>query len=134
MFIISSDAYFNKKQITYEAQINTDRAFVRTDRDRMNQVLLNLYLNAIDAMDAGGKLTVTVSDADGGLAIDVADTGHGIGEKDVDRIFDPYFTTRSTGTGLGLAIVYRLIETLGGDITVNSVSGQGAVFHIRIPC
>ncbi|MDY6823933.1 MAG: ATP-binding protein [Thermodesulfobacteriota bacterium] len=125
-----------KKNITADAVIRTDKPAIRTDRDRMNQVLLNLYLNAIEAMDTGGRLTVTVSDSEDGnhMAIDVADTGRGIVPEDMDRIFDPYFTTRNTGTGLGLAIVYKLVETLGGDIRAESTPASGTIFHIRIPC
>ncbi|MFZ5563276.1 MAG: ATP-binding protein [Thermodesulfobacteriota bacterium] len=126
---------FANKGIESSAHIHTTRPTIRTDRDRMNQVLLNLYLNAVDAMESGGRLSVTVLDASDGdaIVIDVSDTGHGIAEKDMDQIFDPYFTTRSRGTGLGLAIVYKLVETLGGAITVESRIGHGTTFHIRVP-
>ncbi|MFP4444820.1 MAG: ATP-binding protein [Desulfosudaceae bacterium] len=124
-----------KKQIQYQTVLQTSRTVVETDRDRMTQILLNLYLNAIEAMDEGGSLTITIADAENNsdILIDVADTGRGIVAIDLDRIFDPYFTTRSDGTGLGLAIVYKLVETLRGDISVESVLGQGTIFHIRIP-
>jgi len=123
------------KQIQWRAAIQTPRQTIRTDQDRMNQVLLNLYLNAIEAMEPGGRLTVTVSDTEDEkfIAIDVTDNGRGIAEADMEQIFDPYFTTRNTGTGLGLAIVYKLIETLGGKISISSRVGQGTTVHLRIP-
>lgn len=123
------------KRIESRADIQTRKATIRTDQDRMNQVLLNLYLNAIEAMDKGGRLTVTVSDTDDEnfIAIDVTDNGRGIAEEDMEQIFDPYFTTRNTGTGLGLAIVYKLIETLGGSISVSSRPGEGTTVHLQIP-
>ena len=126
---------FTNKGIEPTAHIQTTRSVIRTDRDRLNQVLLNLYLNAVDAMESGGRLTVTLSDGDNNdtVTIDVTDTGHGIAEKDLEQIFDPYFTTRSRGTGLGLAIVYKLVESLGGAITVESREGQGTTFHVRVP-
>jgi two-component system, NtrC family, sensor histidine kinase HydH len=124
------------KQIQSRAAIRTGRKTIRTDQDRMNQVLLNLYLNAIEAVDVGGQLTVTISDTDDDqlVAIDVTDNGRGISDTDMEQIFDPYFTTRNTGTGLGLAIVYKLIETLGGTISVSSRQGQGTTVHLLIPC
>jgi two-component system sensor histidine kinase HydH len=124
------------KQIESRAVIHATKKIIRTDQDRMNQVLLNLYLNAIEAMDAGGLLTVTVADTEDEnvVAIDVTDNGRGIPDTDLEQIFDPYFTTRNTGTGLGLAIVYKLIETLGGTISVSSRPGQGTTVHLRIPC
>ena len=123
------------KQIESRADIRTGKATIRTDQDRMNQVLLNLYLNAIEAMNQGGRLTVTVFDTDDEnfIAIDVTDNGRGIAEEDMELIFDPYFTTRNTGTGLGLAIVYKLIETLGGTISVSSRPGEGTTVHLQIP-
>lgn len=123
------------KRIASATDVRTAKHTIRTDQDRMNQVLLNLYLNAIEAMEEGGRLTVSVFDTDDEnfIAIDVADNGRGIDEADLEQIFDPYFTTRNTGTGLGLAIVYKLIETLGGNISVSSRTGQGTTVHLRIP-
>ena len=104
------------------------------DADRIIQCLLNLYLNAIQAMENNGTLTVTSRRAgDYGVDIEVADTGAGISEKHLNQIFDPYFTTKSTGTGLGLAIVHKIIENHGGQISVKSSAGEGTVFTIQLP-
>jgi two-component system sensor histidine kinase HydH len=104
------------------------------DPDRFSQCLLNLYLNAIEAMTNGGVLTVEAAIAPGGgLRITVTDTGPGIPEKYRSKIFDPYFTTKTTGTGLGLAIVYKIIEAHGGSISIESAPGGGTRFTVFLP-
>lgn len=105
------------------------------DAERMTQALLNLFLNAIQAMDRGGVLTVAAR-AEGDparLALHVADTGAGMAPEVVASIFNPYFTTRPTGTGLGLAIVHRVVEGHGGEIKVESRPGAGTTFTIMLP-
>jgi two-component system sensor histidine kinase HydH len=101
----------------------------------MNQVLLNLYINAVAALEKGGTLAVSVKDTarKDGVEIRVKDNGTGIDEALLDQIFDPYFTSRPTGTGLGLSIVHRIIENLGGSIRVESKKGAGACFIINLP-
>jgi len=123
-----------KKSITVHTDIRSARSRFYTDPDRMNQILLNLYMNSLAAMDDGGNLTVTVVDVsvNRDLEIRVTDDGCGMDEQILSDIFDPYFTTRPDGTGLGLSIVHRLVETLGGEIRVESVKGQGTTFFIRL--
>jgi len=107
-------------------------AFV--DPDRMTQVLLNLFLNALAAMEPGGVLSVGLDLQDERtLRISVADTGTGIPREDLGRVFDPYFTTKPSGTGLGLAIVHRIVEAHGGDIRLESEPGRGTTFTILLP-
>jgi len=134
MLLVKKD--LEAKKIEHETIILTKKKNVMLDSDRMNQILLNLYLNAIEAMDSKGKLTVKVSDAEdaGYVLFEVADTGKGIKEAEIEQIFDPYFTTRNTGTGLGLAVVHKIVETLGGEIKVESSPGKGTLFLIRMPC
>lgn len=105
------------------------------DPDRMNQVLLNLYLNALEAISADGTLTVsaTLDQNSHQLEITVSDSGAGIAAEDLAHVFDPYFTTKSTGTGLGLAIAHNIVETAGGDILVESKFNQGTTFRIHWP-
>ncbi|MFO8047395.1 MAG: ATP-binding protein [Desulfosudaceae bacterium] len=124
-----------RKQISYQTTILCRQTVFETDRDRMIQILLNLYLNAIEAMSAGDSLSVTVTDPDteDGIVLEVTDTGRGIPADELDHIFDPYFTTRNDGTGLGLSIVYKLVETLGGEISVESVVDEGTVFRVWVP-
>lgn len=104
------------------------------DRDKITQVLLNLYLNALEAMEDGGTLRVSVLPHEGRMVrIDITDTGKGIDEKDIARIFDPYFTTRSSGTGLGLAIVHKIMESHDGDLRVTSEPDKGTTVSIFLP-
>ena len=108
--------------------------FAEIDSDRFSQCLLNLYLNALQSMESGGQLTIEYFITKGSLIkIEIKDTGSGIKSEDLNKIFDPYFTTKAKGTGLGLAIVQKIIEAHKGEITVRSVSGQGTVFTIIIP-
>jgi two-component system, NtrC family, sensor histidine kinase HydH len=123
-----------QKSIHVHTDIRSGRSRFYTDPDRMNQILLNLYMNSLAAMEDKGTLTVTVADAGPGkdLEIRVTDDGCGMDEQILSEIFDPYFTTRPDGTGLGLSIVHRLVESLEGDIRVTSQRGQGTTFYIRL--
>jgi len=108
---------------------------VRIDTDRIRQVLLNLYLNAIAAMESGGVLSVELRQDDdtGRFRIIVSDSGTGIKHEDLPHLFDPYFTTKPSGTGLGLAIVHKIIESHGGKVSVESRYGEGATVTIQFP-
>ena len=107
---------------------------IKIDRHQIQQVLINIMLNAIHAMDKGGALTVrTFLTDNGGVGIEVKDTGVGISAAHLKRIFDPFFTTKSRGTGLGLSITMKLLENHGALIDVTSEEGKGSVFTIRFP-
>ncbi len=125
----------DKKKIKTKVNIDTTKEKLYTDNDRMNQVLLNLYINAIEALKTDGTLEVHVLNAAEKefIEIRVQDNGNGIDEDCLDQIFDPYFTTKATGTGLGLSIVHRIIETLKGTIRVESTKEQGTCFIIKLP-
>ncbi|WP_299979740.1 ATP-binding protein [Desulfobacula sp.] len=125
----------DQKTIETKVNIDTEKAVIHTDPDRMNQVFLNLYINAIDALGDRGKLEIQVQDAveDGRIEIRIMDNGIGIDKASLDLIFDPYFTTRPSGTGLGLSIVHRIIENLNGSIRVESTKGRGTCFIINLP-
>jgi two-component system NtrC family sensor kinase len=102
----------------------------------MQQVLLNLINNAVDAMEkSGGDIDITTRVDGAHVVLDVGDTGPGIPRENLAKIFDPFFTTKPVGkgTGLGLSICYGIIRKIGGEISVDSVVGIGAVFHIRLP-
>jgi two-component system sensor histidine kinase HydH len=104
------------------------------DPDRLTQCFLNLFLNAMQAMENGGRLTVSSSTGINGMVtIDIKDSGSGISEEDLSKIFNPYYTTKPKGTGLGLAIAHKIIEGHGGQIRVRSTIGQGTVFLISLP-
>lgn len=124
-----------QKNISTKVDIRSQTDKIYTDPDRMNQVFLNLYINAIDSLPENGTLTVRVDDIDpsGGLEFQIQDNGTGIEDYNIEKIFDPYFTTRSTGTGLGLSIVHRIVENLNGSIRVKSEKGAGTNFIIQLP-
>ncbi len=112
----------------------SDLVEAEVDRDQMIQVLLNLFLNAADALDAGGLLRVEATVAeDGGCEIRVSDTGHGMDADTLSRVFDPFFTTKESGMGLGLAVAHRIVEDHGGALTARSDPGRGTTFTIRLP-
>ena len=123
-----------EKGVVIQTELQADVAAVLIDPDRIKQVFLNLYLNAIGAMEGGGILSVALlSMTDRRIRIEVRDTGVGIDPKDLDRIFDPYFTTKSSGTGLGLAIVQKIIEAYRGEIQVASTPGLGTTVSVILP-
>ena len=131
--MVEDDA--GKRDIRLEIRAPEQALATRLDPDRIKQVLLNLYLNAIEAMDEGGTLIVEVSrERPGGpIEIRVKDTGKGIPEKDLPHVFDPYFTTKPSGTGLGLAIAHKIVEAHGGEILVESQVGEGTTVTIQLP-
>jgi signal transduction histidine kinase len=102
---------------------------------KLQQVFLNLFLNARDAMPSGGWLTIVTREDAGGAVVEVADTGSGIPSEQLSRIYDPFFTTKETGkgTGLGLSITYGIVQEHGGTIACESHVGQGTRFSIRLP-
>lgn len=122
-----------KRDITVTTELPDDLT-CRLDADRMRQVLLNLCLNAVEAMEDGGALTLELSrTASGRVKIQVWDTGCGIPEDDLSHIFDPYYTTKPTGTGLGLAIVHKIVEAHGGEIRAASTQGEGTCMTVLLP-
>lgn len=106
---------------------------VALDREMFEKVLLNLMLNAEDAMPEGGTLTLQAQAVDGWVELDVIDTGCGIPTEMVARVFEPFVTTKPEGHGLGLATVRKIVQAHGGTITVQSEPGRGTKFTIRLP-
>jgi len=98
-----------------------------------HRALANLVLNAIDAMPAGGTLTLLTRASGENIRIEVSDTGSGLSKEECDRLFTPYYTTKEHGTGLGLAIVQSVVSDHQGRITVKSAPGQGTTFVIELP-
>jgi len=108
---------------------------VHGSANKLQQVFLNLFLNARDAMPGGGMLEVRTAAHNGSVEIEVADTGSGIAREDIHRIFDPFFTTKANGrgTGLGLSVSYGIIKEHAGKIDVRSTPGKGTSFHVEFP-
>jgi signal transduction histidine kinase len=106
---------------------------VTADQEMFRRAVLNLALNALDAMPDGGTLTVISVSTPRGLELEIADSGEGLSDDAKARAFEPFFTTKRGGTGLGLAIVYRIAEVHGGDLTAVNCPDGGAAFTLRIP-
>lgn len=108
--------------------------FIRCDQNQLKQVFINLLKNAIDAMPKGGRVLVHTKREDNSARIIVKDEGVGIPIELLDRIGEPFFTTKETGNGLGLMITYKIIEEHNGTILVESKQGEGSMFTVEIPC
>lgn len=121
--------------VEIKTDIESDLPLIYADGDRLKQVLLNLCLNALQAMGKSGVLTIRIynDDFEKNIIAEVSDTGCGIKQEDISDIFEPYFTTKLSGTGLGLAIVHNIVKAHKGEIEVDSKQGEGTVFKISLP-
>lgn len=123
-----------KSDARIEFAFDPDIPQIEADGEALKQALLNLLINAIQAIPDGGTVLVTVRlDDDGRLSIKVADDGIGVDPADIDKVFDPFFSTKPTGTGLGLAMAHRIVDAHHGTITFGSRPGKGTVVEIRLP-
>lgn len=130
--LVSQDA--RSRDIALQFTARATPCLIQADADRLTQVLLNLYLNAIQAIDHHGIITIEVSAGDGKpVRVVIKDTGQGIAPARLQEIFTPYFTTKADGTGLGLAVARNIVEQHGGAIDAESVPGDGARFIIYLP-
>lgn len=128
--LIEEEARKQNVSIEVDAQ---DELQVHCDPDQMAQVALNILQNACQAMTEGGKITVRVRRVRGRVVIEFADTGPGIPEEYLERIFEPYVSTKKNGLGLGLPLCHNIVVAHGGTITVCSRQGQGATFVVNLP-
>lgn len=129
--IVAHEASF--AGISTATDIDSNLPMMNVDPDRMTQVLLNLMINAIQAMDRGGRLTVSAHPSDGRLVIGIGDTGRGIPACDIPHVFNPYFTHRKNGTGLGLAIVHKIVESHNGTVHITSRENEGTTVSVSLP-
>lgn len=130
--LIAQEAAAKKVEIVLNLPVEPVMATV--DPDRLSQCLLNICLNGLQAMEHGGRLTISCpAPVQDKVTIEIKDNGPGIAAADLAKIFDPYFTTKPQGTGLGLAIVHKIIEAHHGQVKVRSTSGRGACFAIILP-
>jgi len=122
-------------KIEMKMEFGKDAIMVQGVATLLQQVFMNLFLNAINAMPNGGVLEVSANILNREARIRVSDTGHGISRMDIDKIYDPFYTTSTVGkgTGLGLSICYSIVKQHGGDIDVESTEGQQTVFTVRLP-
>src|SRR5205807_10356531 len=122
-----------KPTITPELFLTEPLPDIDADPDLLHRAFQNLVLNALDAMPAGGTLTLRTSEKAGAVRIEVADTGKGLTPEECSRLFTPYYTTKSQGTGLGLAIVQSVVSDHHGSISVTSDEGRGTAFRVELP-
>jgi signal transduction histidine kinase len=123
----------DEKGVKIETRLNCNEEFC-LDYENCQQVIINLLINGIDAVIPGeGKVTVETESSDTELHIKVSDTGHGMSPSEMEKIFEPFYTTKKHGTGLGLAISKRIIEGHNGQIKVLSEYGKGTTFTVVIP-
>ena len=131
--------FIHTSGVQLEASFGTDLPWVSVDSNQMKQVFLNLIHNAVEAMPTGGNLKIRTEmrskEARAWAVVAIQDSGIGISQKDIDRIFEPFYTTRSTrgGTGLGLSVTYGIVTDHGGTIEVESRPGEGSTFTVWLP-
>jgi signal transduction histidine kinase len=127
------EAEIDDESIEVEVDLQKDLPKVWIDPDQMRQVLHNMFRNAFHAMPNGGKISVRTRQQDNYVGIEIEDSGVGISEDNIDKLFTPFFTTKSTGSGLGLTICSQIIHNHGGSIGVTSKVGVGTTFIITLP-
>jgi signal transduction histidine kinase len=120
-------------QVRFSIDADPGQIVISVDQGQMEQVFNNLFANAVDAMGGRGAISVTIRKTDAATIVAIADTGPGIPRESIDKIYEPFFTTKDKGTGLGLAIVYSIIKKHGGEIAVESEEGKGTAFTITLP-
>jgi hypothetical protein len=126
---------FQLQRVAVRRELSEQPVAVTGTEQKLQQVFLNLFLNARDAMPKGGWLTIVTREEKNLAYIEVADTGSGIPTEQLSRIYDPFFTTKDIGkgTGLGLSITYGIVQEHGGTITCDSAVGQGTRFSMTLP-
>ncbi|NQT91210.1 MAG: hypothetical protein HQ559_00500, partial [Lentisphaerae bacterium] len=135
-----------KNRVQLIESLDAPNDVIRGDAGLLGQAFLNFCLNALEAMDEGGTITVSTNEASPGIGagqgdgnaaswieVSVQDTGTGIVHEDLDRIFDPFFTTKSGGTGLGLSVAHGIIQEHGATVEVDSQIGRGTTFCSMFP-
>ena len=124
---------FVRHNVTLNTSFENKNISARLDPQQIKQALLNIFLNAIDAMPDGGLISVTTNIQSDKFCVTIADTGQGIHAEDIKHIFDPFFSKKDHGTGLGLSITHEIIKNNNGNIFVESKLGKGTAFRIELP-
>ena len=136
--IVMLSPQFAKNKIIVSHRFSENIPLIYSDQFQLKQVLLNLFLNSIEAIPCGGEIIVDIRGAEGiindtGVILKITDTGTGIREEDKPHMFEPFFTTKGTGTGLGLSICKRIIEKHHGKINIESVYNEGTTVTLTLP-
>jgi signal transduction histidine kinase len=133
--LATAEESFKMQHIAIKRLLSTSLPTIEGSKDKLKQVFLNLFINAKDAMPNGGTLSVETTKENGNVIVNIADTGIGIPPENINRIFDAFFTTKSTvsGVGLGLSVTYGIVRQHDGTITVKSKVGEGSTFSLLFP-
>jgi signal transduction histidine kinase len=131
--ILNNEFYIHHIRIDEDLEINLPSILL--DEDQIEQVLINILLNAMHAIEKDGIVSIRtrMDSENAAISIEIADNGCGISEKEINSIFDPFFSTKRSGTGLGLSLSYGIIKNHQGDIRVESRLGKGSCFTIELP-
>ncbi|HXR74584.1 MAG TPA: ATP-binding protein [Bryobacteraceae bacterium] len=121
------------KAVRFEKQVTAGLPPVECDLEQLEQVLLNLMINAIEASPERGTVTLSAVKEDSKIAINVVDHGHGVSPAHIDRLFDPFFTTKEHGTGLGLPVAHQIMRQMGGSLSAQPNQDQGMTFSVVLP-
>jgi len=127
---------FESKDLELRVTLDDDLPMLAADPDQLQQVIVNLLLNACDASEPGGDVAIGARPLPGNqVELDIVDRGHGIAPEHLHAVFDPFFSTkkRGEGTGLGLSIVASIVRNHGGEITLDSTAGRGTAVRVRWP-
>jgi signal transduction histidine kinase len=129
--LVAKDA--QDRGVALHLETNPEDAIVRGDGEKLRQAFLNIVINALQATPAGGRVSITLNKGDSGLVISFRDSGSGIAPDNLQRIFEPFYTTKTDGTGLGLAVTRKIIEAHGGKLAIESEAGQGTTVSVSLP-
>lgn len=129
-----TNKYIQDKHITLKLELTSRLPEILIDPDKIKQVFVNIIINACEAMESGGTFCIRTKREDNWVKVCFEDTGVGMDEEELQKIFNPYYTTKPKGTGLGLAISNGIVELHGGFIEVKSKKGEGSVFTVVLPC
>ncbi len=121
------------KTVRFEKKVEFGLQPVECDPEQLEQVLLNLMINAIEASPEGGTVTLSAAAGESRIAIGVVDHGHGVAAAHIDRLFDPFFTTKEHGTGLGLPVAHQIVRQMGGALLAQANAGHGMTFSVVLP-
>lgn len=121
------------KTVRFEKSIEAGLQSVECDPEQLEQVLLNLMINAIEASPDGGTVTLSAVDQESKIAIRVSDRGDGVAPAHIDRLFDPFFTTKEHGTGLGLPVAHQIVRQMGGSLAAHANGERGMIFSVLLP-
>jgi nitrogen fixation/metabolism regulation signal transduction histidine kinase len=125
--------YDQESKITFESDYAAEMPLVNADHEELRRAFINIMRNAVQALEHGGSIALRTRRSDGRVEIQIADTGPGISSESQRRLFEPNFSTKTEGMGLGLAIVKKIIDDLGGTISIDSTVGKGTTVSIRLP-